>query len=83
MVNPICFALDFPNLRTAYNFFVNHQLSQLVGAVKVGLELFVSAGPLAVNAFVKDFGLPVVLDLQLHDIPETVAGAVAARANRA
>lgn len=44
---------------------------------KVGLELFVSAGPGLVEELVGD-GWAVFLDLKLHDIPATVAGAVRA-----
>src|SRR4051812_25502119 len=44
--------------------------------VKVGLELFVEAGPKAV-AIGEACGRPVFLDLKLHDIPETVERAVA------
>jgi orotidine-5'-phosphate decarboxylase len=43
----------------------------------VGLELFVAAGARAVHT-VKTRGGKVFLDLKLHDIPETVARAVAA-----
>ena len=43
--------------------------------LKVGLELFVEAGPGAV-ALGREAGLPVFLDLKLHDIPETVERAV-------
>jgi orotidine-5'-phosphate decarboxylase len=42
---------------------------------KVGLELFLAAGALAVEAVQKRGG-KVFLDLKLHDIPETVARAV-------
>jgi len=42
--------------------------------VKVGLELFVQAGPEAV-ARLRDQGLRVCLDLKFHDIPATMAGA--------
>jgi len=44
--------------------------------LKVGLELFVEAGPQAV-ALGREAGLPVFLDLKLCDIPETVDRAVA------
>jgi orotidine-5'-phosphate decarboxylase len=43
---------------------------------KIGLELFVSAGPAAVRLG-EEAGLPVFLDLKLCDIPETVERAVA------
>ena len=42
--------------------------------VKVGLELFVQAGP-DVVAQLRDQGLRVFLDLKFHDIPATMAGA--------
>jgi orotidine-5'-phosphate decarboxylase len=44
--------------------------------LKVGLELFVGAGPAAVGLGA-EAGRPVFLDLKLHDIPETVERAVA------
>jgi orotidine-5'-phosphate decarboxylase len=42
--------------------------------VKVGLELYVAAGPLVV-AQLRELGLRVFLDLKFHDIPATMAGA--------
>ncbi|MCB4820225.1 orotidine-5'-phosphate decarboxylase [Roseicella aerolata] len=44
------------------------------GALKLGLELFMADGPHAVRAMAAV--APVFLDLKLHDIPNTVAGAV-------
>ena len=48
-----------------------------VGVLKVGLEAFVRWGP-AVVAEAREYASAVFLDLKLHDIPNTVAGAVAA-----
>lgn len=42
--------------------------------VKVGMELFVAAGPLVVRQL-REQGLRVFLDLKFHDIPATMAGA--------
>jgi orotidine-5'-phosphate decarboxylase len=43
------------------------------GLVKLGLEYFLANGPAGLEAA---SGAPVFLDLKLHDIPNTVAGAV-------
>jgi len=45
--------------------------------LKVGLELFVAAGPAAVTTIERATSRPIFLDLKLHDIPETVERAVA------
>jgi orotidine-5'-phosphate decarboxylase len=71
---PIAFALDFPSAAQALE--VARYVGPAIGMVKVGLELFLSAGPAAV-AIGEAVGLPVFLDLKLHDIPETVERAVA------
>jgi orotidine-5'-phosphate decarboxylase len=55
-------------------------LAPEVGLVKVGLELFVAHGPAAIGQ-VAAAGAPIFLDLKLHDIPNTVAGAARAAAS--
>ncbi len=51
-----------------------------VGVLKVGLEAYTRWGP-EVVAEARRHGAAVFLDLKLHDIPNTVAGAVAAAAD--
>jgi orotidine-5'-phosphate decarboxylase len=67
-------ALDVPSLEEARALALD--VGEAVGMLKVGLELFVHAGPEAV-AMGRDAGRPVFLDLKLCDIPETVDRAVA------
>jgi orotidine-5'-phosphate decarboxylase len=50
------------------------KLAGHVGMYKVGLELFVAHGRAAIDS-VRPFGLPIFLDLKLHDIPQTVEAA--------
>jgi orotidine-5'-phosphate decarboxylase len=68
---PIAVALDAPDLSTAAAWA--GAVAPHVQVVKVGLELFCSAGPDVVDAVRGD--ADVFLDLKLHDIPNTVAGA--------
>ena len=77
MRNPIIAALDVPDAEAALN--LARQLAPVVGAFKIGKELFVSAGPDIVRA-IREEGGAVFLDLKFHDIPNTVARAVAAAA---
>lgn len=70
----VIFALDLPTLEQARAAAL--AVAPAIGMVKVGLELFVEAGPPAV-ALGAEIGRPVFLDLKLHDIPETVDRAVA------
>ncbi|HYE00291.1 MAG TPA: orotidine-5'-phosphate decarboxylase [Alphaproteobacteria bacterium] len=51
------------------------RLDGLVGGLKLGLEFFCAHGPAGVRE-VAALGLPIFLDLKLHDIPNTVAGGV-------
>ncbi len=73
--NPIIAALDVPSAEQAWK--LAEQLASAVGAFKIGKELFVSAGPDIVRR-VRATGASVFLDLKFHDIPNTVAKAVAA-----
>jgi len=73
IANPIFVALDRPDLASA--MALARALLGEVGGFKVGLELVMAEGPQAVRAIVA-LGLPVFLDVKLHDIPNTVAGAV-------
>lgn len=66
-------ALDVPDIPTGEALL--DKVEGRVGLVKVGLELFTACGPPAVK-MVLDRGFDVFLDLKLHDIPATVAGAV-------
>lgn len=76
MKNPICFALDFPDYDDAARFIDGNNLCGHLGAVKVGLELFIASGRESVIYFNAVQKLDVVLDLKLHDIPETVERAI-------
>jgi orotidine-5'-phosphate decarboxylase len=70
----LAFPLDYPTLDEARHGA--GLVAASVGVLKVGLELFVKEGPLAVRLGV-DLNAAVFLDLKLHDIPETVERAVA------
>ena len=65
----ITFALDVPDANTAEQFI--RTLETYVGAFKVSLELFVKTG----RTFIELTINPIILDLKLHDIPETVERA--------
>lgn len=77
MMSPVYVALDTPELARASA--LAEQVRGHVGGVKLGLEFFVANGPAGVRAL-GDGGMPVFLDLKLHDIPNTVAKAVTALA---
>jgi orotidine-5'-phosphate decarboxylase len=70
----LAFALDYPTLAEAEAGAA--RVADVVGVLKVGLELFVAEGPAAVRVGTQ-LGNQVFLDLKLHDIPETVERAVA------
>src|ERR1700678_3078530 len=74
MQNPIIAALDVPTAEQAGK--LAGEVAPAVGAFKIGSELFAAAGPDIVRR-VRDTGASVFLDLKFHDIPNTVAKAVA------
>lgn len=73
MNNPVFVAVDLPALDDARALVM--RVAPHVGGVKLGLEFFCAAGPAGVAA-ISALGLPVFLDLKLHDIPNTVAWAL-------
>jgi orotidine-5'-phosphate decarboxylase len=66
-------ALDVPDAASAIHLV--NQLESCCHWFKVGLELFVAAGPAVLEPLVAR-GHSIFLDLKFHDIPNTVAGAV-------
>jgi orotidine-5'-phosphate decarboxylase len=70
-------AIDTPDLRRALS--IAEAVHGHAGGVKLGLEFFSAQGPLGI-ARIAEFGLPIFLDLKLHDIPNTVAKAIEALA---
>jgi orotidine-5'-phosphate decarboxylase len=71
--NPICVALDTPDVARATE--LAHALKFHVGFAKLGMEFFYANGPKGYDMVAKE-GLPIFLDLKLHDIPNTVASAL-------
>jgi len=75
MSNPIYLALDVPRLDAA--LALAQKVKSHVGGLKLGLEFFCAHGHHGVLELAH-VGLPIFLDLKLHDIPNTVAGAMQA-----
>jgi orotidine-5'-phosphate decarboxylase len=73
--NPIIVALDVSSTEQA--LVLAQKLAPAVGAIKIGKELFTTAGPDVVRQ-IRGTGAKVFLDLKFHDIPNTVAKAVSA-----
>jgi orotidine-5'-phosphate decarboxylase len=68
-------ALDTVSVNEAVDWA--HRLDGAVAGVKLGLEFYLANGPLGYRR-ISATGFPIFLDLKLHDIPNTVAGAVRA-----
>ncbi|HUA42840.1 MAG TPA: orotidine-5'-phosphate decarboxylase [Streptosporangiaceae bacterium] len=73
---PIAVALDAPDLETAARWAA--LVAPHVSTLKVGLELYLRYGPDAVASVRGASGVEIFLDLKLHDIPATMAGAARA-----
>ena len=71
--SPICVALDTPDLGRARSLL--REVRDSVGLVKIGMELFYAHGAGGYAAVAAE-GVPLFLDLKLHDIPNTVAAAL-------
>ena len=76
-MNPVFVALDTPGLDQA--IAMTEAVRGHAGGVKLGLEFFSAQGPQGIRR-VSEIGLPIFLDLKLHDIPNTVAKTVEALA---
>jgi orotidine-5'-phosphate decarboxylase len=75
MRSPIFVAIDTPDLERAKT--IATKVRRHVGGVKLGLEFFCANGRQGVHEMA-ELGLPLFLDLKLHDIPSTVGKAVQA-----
>lgn len=73
MAKDVIIALDFPDRTTTLKFL--DQFQEEKPYVKIGMELYYAEGPQMVRE-IKARGHKIFLDLKLHDIPNTVSGAV-------
>lgn len=69
-MRPICVALDTPDVGRAKT--LARALKSHAGYMKIGMEFFYANGQAGYEAVASE-GLPIFLDLKLHDIPNTVA----------
>ena len=73
MKAPIVVALDAPDLVTAKSWA--REVSPYVSTLKIGLETYLRDGKNSIEEIKKVSDCDIFLDLKLHDIPATVAGA--------
>lgn len=73
MKAPIAVALDALNLETAKKWA--QEVSPYVSTLKIGLETYLRDGKIAIESISSISDCDIFLDLKLHDIPATVAGA--------
>lgn len=74
-MSPIYVAIDTPDIARAK--MIATRTRAHIGGIKLGLEFFCAHGQHGVREMA-ELGLPIFLDLKLHDIPNTVAKAVQA-----
>jgi len=74
-MSPIYVAIDTPDIARAKAIATRTRAH--IGGIKLGLEFFCAHGQHGVREMA-ELGLPIFLDLKLHDIPNTVAKAVQA-----
>ena len=75
--SPIFVALDTPDIARAKE--IASKVRNHVGGIKLGLEFFAANGRPGIREMAA-LGLPIFLDLKLHDIPNTVGSAMQALA---
>lgn len=73
MKESLIIALDFPNRQKVFQFLQYFEGERLF--LKVGMELFYQEGPQIIHEL-KEKEHDIFLDLKLHDIPNTVFGAM-------
>ena len=73
--NPIICALDMPTPEATYA--LAKQVAPHVGVLKIGMEAFYAGGPEIVKR-ISDLGVPIFLDIKLHDISQTICSAMRA-----
>lgn len=76
MKAPIILAVDTSDFDTALAWIENTKES--VSVYKLGLEFYLNFGSAGVSKIIQETGVEIFLDLKLHDIPHTVAGAASA-----
>ena len=72
--SPIILAVDTNSLETAKRWI--DATRESVDIYKLGLEFYLTFGADGIRAISDEFDVEIFLDLKLHDIPQTVAGAV-------
>ena len=79
MKAPVALALDAKDLETAKSWA--QQAGPFLSTMKIGLETYLREGKKAVQEISQISQCDIFLDLKLHDIPATVAGACRSVAN--